>query len=209
MTQAPLPIGLMCPTSIWICQVEFKSPSLSFIRLWAVGRSLFSVFFKLKTSFKRDSFNTTSIFYFCFYLSQSKNLWHEWGGSKCKYFFLQTIKMMALNKPSKEVLHSWLFRNSRERECGKEIGFLTLSSTARVCKNKGEAQKYLLLFISRRSLLTVLVRRSCCQDDLFVSSPLPLRIICPLLTRRWVGGKKETKISDMYLLRPIVAKKKT
>ena len=43
---------------------------------------------------------------------------------------------MTLRYPSKEVLHSWLFRNSTEKECGKEIGFLTLSSLARVCKNK-------------------------------------------------------------------------
>ena len=201
---------------VWCAQHRFESARWSLrvhpFHSWGSGQwagHSFPYFLNLKLPLKGIRSTPPVYFTSVSILAKARTCDTNEVEASANAFFLQTIKIIALNKPSKEVLHSWLFRNSRERECGKEIGFLTLSSTARVCKNKGEAQEYLLLFISRRSLPTVLVCSSCCQDDLFVSSPLPLRIICPLLTRRWVGGKKETKISDMYLLRPIVATKKT
>ena len=76
------------------------------------------------------------------------------------------------------------FAIAQKKNAAKKLVFWHFLLWLECAKIKGEAQKYFLLFISRRSLLTVLVCSSCCQDDLFVSSPLPLRIICPSLTRR-------------------------
>ena len=197
MTQAPLPIGLMCPTSIWICQVEFKSPSLSFIRLWAVGTSFFSVFFRLKTSFKRDSFNTTSIFYFCFYLSQSKNLWHEWGGSKCKYFFFykQSKWWLWINHQKKSCIHDY-FAIAEKENAAKKLVFWHFLLRLECAKIKGR----------HKNIFFFLFHVDHCSQFLFagVAAKMTflflLRFLFVLFALCWPGGGSEGKRRQKYLI---------
>ena len=74
-------------------------------------------------------------------------------------------------------------------------------------KYKVELTKISVFIISRRSLPTVLICWSCCQNHLFVSYPLPPRVFS--IFDQEFGGKQNRKLFDMYLLRPIVSTKKT
>ena len=116
---------------------------------------------------EKTSFNTISLFHSGIYPTQGspgKYLWHEWRWNE----MLGKIIIATKSGAFKIILVS----AQKKLHHGKDISRNGISFGGQVLPNIAGAQKY-LFFLSRRSLPTLLICSSCCQNHLFFTSFSP------------------------------------